>query len=60
MFRTSSFHDLLHRRTANLSAIDWACLEQNFKKMARDKSGGLTLEEFKKIVPAKNVKLYQP
>lgn len=48
----------LCRRTVNLSQIDWDCLEQNFKKMAKDKNGGLTLEEFKKIVPAKNVKFY--
>ena len=54
MYGLLNYKDLI-RRSIHLSAIDWDCVDQNFRKLVRDKSGELTFEEFKKIIPAKNV-----
>ena len=43
------------RRSCKLSAVDWNCIEENFRHLIKNKSGEMTFEEFKKIVPAKKV-----
>jgi len=43
------------RRSCNLSTVDWNGIDKNFRDLIKDKTGEMTFEEFKKIVPSKKV-----
>jgi len=40
-----------------LNAINWDFADANFRKLIKQKNGELTLEQFKKMIPCKNVKI---
>ena len=42
-----------------MNAIDWECADIHFQKMLKDKNGELSLEQFKQMIPCKNVNSYQ-